>query len=112
MSEGKDWYHEYLYSAQWKENRRKAYDRYGSTCSVIGCRIKKLNMHHLSYEFIGTLKEINDLRPLCWVHHWLCHRHIWGFRKVPLNRKFLTKRYIEVKRFHWRLFRPSDWLRL
>lgn len=112
MSQLRDWYHEYLQSSHWKETRKKAYDRYGRRCSVIGCVIKRLHIHHLSYEFLGEEQEINDVRPLCWLHHWLCHRRLLGFKKIPLNRKNLTLRYIQVKRFHWRLFKPSDWLRL
>lgn len=112
MSTGKDWYQDYLASSHWKQMRKNVYNKYGSRCSVVGCRGKKLHIHHLSYQFVGTPQELNDLRPLCWLHHRLAHYRIFRWEKVPLNRKNLTLRYMEIKRFHWRSFRPSDWLRL
>ena len=112
MTEGQRWYKEYLDSSHWQDMRRKAFERYGRACTVIGFKIKRLNVHHLSYEFVGEEQEINDVRPLCWWHHWWAHHRLWKFQKIPLNRKELTKRYLEIRRFVFLRMRPSDWFRL
>lgn len=112
LTEAQLWYQQYLKSSHWQHMRKRAFERYGRRCSVIHCRIKKLNIHHLSYQYIGEEREINDIRPLCWWHHFWAHRTFWGFRKIPLNRKHLINRYIIIKRFHWRSFRFSDILKL
>ena len=113
MSELKKWYNEtYLRSSHWQDLRRRAFEKYGRKCSVVDCTIKKLNIHHISYEYLGEVREINDVRPVCWIHHKLCHWHLWGLKKVPLNRENLTRRYVEIKRFHWRHLRFSDIFRL
>jgi len=113
MSQLKEWYHTmYLKSSYWQDFRKRAFDRYGRQCSVVGCKIKKLNIHHLSYQYLGEARELNDVRPVCWIHHKLCHWYLGGLKKVPLNRENLTKRFLQVKRFHWRHMRFSDIFRL
>lgn len=109
MTETQKWYREeYLRSSHWLNLRQRAFDRYGKACSVLGCKNKKINLHHLTYLHLGEMREINDVRPLCWIHHWFAHHKIWGMKKIPLNMKNLTERFIEIKRFHWRHFRFSD----
>lgn len=113
MSTSKKWYrNEYLTSSHWKEMRKKVYQKYGYTCSIVGCRIKRLNIHHVSYQYLGTEREIEDLRPVCRLHHLFCHYRILKWEKVPLDRSNLTRRYYEIRRFTWRFLRPSDILNL
>lgn len=107
------WYQEYLQTDHWREMRRKCYDRYGNRCSIVGCMRNNLAPHHLSYQYVGEMRELQDLRPLCKWHHWLGHHHLFTpWKRIPLNRENLTKRYMQIKRFTWQHFRFSDWFRL
>jgi len=44
-----------------------------NVCLVNGCNETYIDLHHTTYENMGTKKEYNDLIPLCRLHHKQVH---------------------------------------
>jgi hypothetical protein len=66
-------YAEYRQTPQWKRTREIALNEAGNMCRI--CRsMRGLEVHHRSYEHLGTPEEYDDLIVLCddchALHHW------------------------------------------
>ena len=68
----KDW-KAYLDSDEWQTLRRLALRRDGYTCQLCG-EAKNLHVHHISYEHIGTARELEDIVSLCGACHDAVHQ--------------------------------------
>lgn len=62
-------YRKRLRKGKWKKIRELFYKEHKPVCSVVGCNIFKVDLHHFSYERMGKKDEVNDLIPLCRKHH-------------------------------------------
>lgn len=69
-------YYAYLASAEWRRKREQRILLDGGVCTQCGS-MHNLQVHHLSYEHLGTDAEIDDLITLCAD----CH-HKLHFRRV------------------------------
>jgi hypothetical protein len=109
ISEGQLWYRtEYLASDWWEKVKQKAWQRGSKCCEICGKRYH-LRPHHLSYDRIYTDDEYLDVYYVCTTHHWLCHWSWLGMYQIPLKRRDLTRRFLQLKRQQWwRRLRPSD----
>ena len=71
-------YQEYLKSEKWKRIARERMEIDGNRCVMCGCRgttANPLEVHHLSYKFLGHEEEriYQDLETLCHACHKLIH---------------------------------------
>ena len=73
-------YYEYLKTAAWQEQRQRIFRRDGFRCVCCG-ETKNLNVHHITYENLGTEQEC-DLVTLCQP----CHEKIHS-KFVPTRRE-------------------------
>ena len=58
-----DW-QEYMQSPEWQRLRSEALRRDKYVCQLCG-ESKNLHVHHISYEHVGTAREIDDVVSLC-----------------------------------------------
>ena len=58
-----DWY-EYMQSPEWQRLRNEALRRDKYVCQLCG-EGKNLHVHHVSYEHVGTARELDDVVCLC-----------------------------------------------
>lgn len=100
-TQGQIWYRSRLQSVKWAKIKKLVLLRDEYICSVKGCNKRKnLEFHHVSYDRLDTIFEVDDIRIVCHLHHRRCH---WRFfKKIPLTSRALRRRYIEVKNAAWR----------
>lgn len=72
-------YKAYMTSAQWRKKREQAFAYWGRRCFVCGKR-GSLQVHHLSYAMFMN-ERMQDLRPLCALHHREVERYHWSIGK-------------------------------
>ena len=69
-------YREYLNSDWWRTIKKKAESRpetYGK-CQFCGCSAN-IDLHHTSYKWIFTSRELSVIIPLCREHHYEVHQY-------------------------------------
>jgi 5-methylcytosine-specific restriction endonuclease McrA len=65
-----DWHHHkmpyvtYLLTAHWRHMRSIALEHYGRSCALCGAKDKIVNVHHRTYERLGS-ERLEDLTILC-----------------------------------------------
>lgn len=65
-------YEEYLRTEWWQKIKKAALRRAGFCCQICGARDKPLQVHHLTYERLGTEAD-KDLQSLCRDCHKVSH---------------------------------------
>lgn len=66
------WYDAYLNSPQWHRLRERVLARDGGVCRAVGCSRPAAQVHHLTYERVGS-EELSDLVAVCSACHDACH---------------------------------------
>ncbi len=77
---------DYLSGRRWQRMRRIVLERHSYRCAVCNSYVD-VEVHHRSYQNVGTEKEIDDLVALCAFCHALYHK----------------KLIIRILRYLWRL---------
>ena len=66
-------YQKYLQTEHWQARRKLALDEAGHKCQVCGCKDRRLDVHHNSYDYLGD-EPREDLIVLCDVCHERHHK--------------------------------------
>ena len=95
-TKGEQWYKNRLKSSYWNKVRELVLLKNDYACSARRCSHRKnLDFHHLSYDRLGTIYEVDDIVLLCRKHYDKAHHR--GKKKIPNTKEELNKRYNEVK---------------
>lgn len=82
-----DEYREYLKSEDWKRIAKKRMEIDGNACVMCGCRgttANPLEVHHLSYRFVGN-EESRIYEDLCTLCH-TCHKQTHNLLNRQTNK--------------------------
>lgn len=90
LPDGKEKYHAYLRSEEWKAIRKSIWRRAGGTCERCGMRPMN-HVHHLSYQSLYD-EDLHDLEGYCE----LCHEYVHGRRRYdPSSMKDIEQEILE-----------------
>ena len=93
-------YNEYLKSEHWKKVKEKAKSRLNyQSCEF--CNSKKVELHHTSYKWINTNRELSCIIALCRKHHQEVHDFSF---KEKISVRIATNRLRKI-------YKPKYWLK-
>ena len=95
-------YKQYLLSPEWKEFRKKVFQKYGRKCSQCPAT-KSLHIHHLHYGNIFH-EELEDVIVLCKKHHDKIHGRTPKKKPVKKKKKKTTMKEWVI---YWRRYEKN-----